>query len=1215
MRHLKLLPLALSGSLICLALAVNTPAQTDPPKNITSLFLHAWVPELGPLKVSANSDDAKLLEIAEHIRRGQFVPAENKIALLEKGRDDARTRFAARLFQLQLLRRRYAIIGGGRLFNGESQIDLVRQDQTIKDIFQNLDSLVKQMGVSEAQDANLAIAYNNALNNCIFENPPLIRLNRINYEFNREQLSASVGAPASDQLCVQTLSQINLNAQKGGLLDRVKQDLLDAMIRAAFAVANQDFASAKSIYESAAGLANRESLFHSEASFLLYRGDLEVAPYGDVTTLGYNLLAEEGVRMMLRFGEIPRLTITPPESQLAAAESWYKKADEIVRRVGYTNMSGALIVRQAHLARLRGDYPKASRLYSDAANAATDKTSRDATLAKVCAFVTEQIVSNDTSTRNHGNLLQEAIDSLAQNGDHGAVLSIAEIGNSVGTRLWYINRDVIRSSRILQQTISALDKNNHQRASADLLFTLSLVYMESGRSETSVQVAQDAILKLKAFVKKAETANAEFFRTNPQLGNDAVRVVGEKNRLAGFLSRLGTPLFKIYLEERTPFWRDQVEGIDREAETLAEEVATALPNLAGMFQQVRHSREASRKMAKFSDDVDTGFRSRLTCKGILEVYSALRPRAVELGDPINTSGLDITPRLNGAGLDLFAGRCNPELLVAPRAEIQKGDPVGSLRRALAAKGATQTMQTSMGVVAATRTVDTFFNLAANFESFELLVKWVDELDEVIKNNTELQTLTPLAQAYRATAMLGLNQPARARDILNSLISNNSLWAAQPVPFKIKIFDVLVEVETALGNADASLLAFERLRFEQEEWQGQKSGVRPVSRSSAELAMLERKAAAEGGLKEDDAKQLLKLRTEVESASQNNEKVPSLDSLRSAIARMPQGTTALIFHVGRRYITLWRVRANEAPKVMRLESPVDDVLRMVVQLERSLSTDEGNNDWEGLSEELYKRLIVPAGLTPGDSRLVFVVQGKLSLIPFEILGPDKKHLLLTDRPITYASRLTGERSSRPRSTARNATALVVGLSKDLENAESEATKIAELLGGTLLINQKASNENVRRSIGSARWIHFATHGQVNRTNPYLSYLKLFGNERIEAWQLFRDAPQAEVISLSACDTRQEPESLAAMSSMASSSNSLTAFAFAGGARWILASLWQADDKETEVLMTEFYRYQKVEKFDPPKALQMAKLKMITDGRHPYFYSQFILSSHDLSSLQR
>jgi CHAT domain-containing protein len=116
---------------------------------------------------------------------------------------------------------------------------------------------------------------------------------------------------------------------------------------------------------------------------------------------------------------------------------------------------------------------------------------------------------------------------------------------------------------------------------------------------------------------------------------------------------------------------------------------------------------------------------------------------------------------------------------------------------------------------------------------------------------------------------------------------------------------------------------------------------------------------------------------------------------------------------------------------------------------------------------------------------------------------------------------------------------------LLGAEDEAREVAKLLKTEALIGEAdATNAGVLERIHSARWIHFATHTVIDEANPDLSYLSLSGDQQIEAWQLFRDAPQAEMIVLSACDTKLEAFGLSRTGSDLDT-RSLTSFAFSGG----------------------------------------------------------------------
>jgi CHAT domain-containing protein len=288
------------------------------------------------------------------------------------------------------------------------------------------------------------------------------------------------------------------------------------------------------------------------------------------------------------------------------------------------------------------------------------------------------------------------------------------------------------------------------------------------------------------------------------------------------------------------------------------------------------------------------------------------------------------------------------------------------------------------------------------------------------------------------------------------------------------------------------------------------------------------------------------------------------------------------------------------------------MRLVFELEEKLASGKGNDGWQPLSRQLYQSLIEPAGPIEKGATLALIVQGPLATIPFEVLGLNSNEMLLVNHPIVYVNRLgRGDRLS-PDKAKTNQTALVVGLGQDLPNAEKEAARVAEVLGAKPLIGSQATIQRVSDLIRSARWVHFATHARVIKSNPYLSSLDLAGEDRIEAWKLFRDAPQAEVITLSACDTKREAQDLASLSALTGDTTSLTAFTYAGGARWILASLWKAEDESAEKIMVEFYRAQIKGGLSPWQALQKAKLSFMKDW-HPFLYAPFLLSARDLSSL--
>jgi len=76
----------------------------------------------------------------------------------------------------------------------------------------------------------------------------------------------------------------------------------------------------------------------------------------------------------------------------------------------------------------------------------------------------------------------------------------------------------------------------------------------------------------------------------------------------------------------------------------------------------------------------------------------------------------------------------------------------------------------------------------------------------------------------------------------------------------------------------------------------------------------------------------------------------------------------------------------------------------------------------------------------------------------------------------------------------------------------------------------------------------------------------------------------------------------------SSLELMGVALKTGARSVLASLWNVDDKATAKLMTGFYQQWQQNGFsNKAKALQRAQLELLktSEFKHPYYWASFVL----------
>src|SRR5437016_2351230 len=83
---------------------------SDTPVTMTALFVQAWLPELGELKVQTGSFDAGLIEVADLVLHGDFTTAEQKLDNLDQGASNNRARLLVLLWRRELEQRRCAYL-------------------------------------------------------------------------------------------------------------------------------------------------------------------------------------------------------------------------------------------------------------------------------------------------------------------------------------------------------------------------------------------------------------------------------------------------------------------------------------------------------------------------------------------------------------------------------------------------------------------------------------------------------------------------------------------------------------------------------------------------------------------------------------------------------------------------------------------------------------------------------------------------------------------------------------------------------------------------------------------------------------------------------------------------------------------------------------------------------------------------------------------------
>jgi CHAT domain-containing protein len=138
------------------------------------------------------------------------------------------------------------------------------------------------------------------------------------------------------------------------------------------------------------------------------------------------------------------------------------------------------------------------------------------------------------------------------------------------------------------------------------------------------------------------------------------------------------------------------------------------------------------------------------------------------------------------------------------------------------------------------------------------------------------------------------------------------------------------------------------------------------------------------------------------------------------------------------------------------------------------------------------------------------------------------------------------------------------------------------------------------LGRYRIVHFATHGLIDTEHPERSGIALSGGF-LEASEIYGLDLPADLVVLSACRTALgrnfRGEGLIG----------LTRAFQSAGARSVLVSLWEVEDRATAELMRRFYREMLVAGRPPAAALRAAQASLRGEPgwRSPYFWAGFVL----------
>ncbi len=385
--------------------------------------------------------------------------------------------------------------------------------------------------------------------------------------------------------------------------------------------------------------------------------------------------------------------------------------------------------------------------------------------------------------------------------------------------------------------------------------------------------------------------------------------------------------------------------------------------------------------------------------------------------------------------------------------------------------------------------------------------------------------------------------------------------------------------------------------------------------------------------------------------------PQVEALQFAL---PEQTAMVSYFTGDSVLYSF-VLTKEDFQVHR--SPIgEDFYEQQVGLRKSI-TNKLNADYVTLANNLYQTLF-PFTLDRQIESLIIIPDGTLNKLPFEALLTKRVNprgninfsrlpYLLGDYQINYALSATlyyqqeatmstldvageGLLAYAPVFAKPQEIGFFANEFRDPIAAIEEETSRTTILNGQYVSALPATADEVRAigqifqqkgqkvstylfenaneqqlkasNLQQSKYVHIATHGFINETQPDLSGLLMFpdsvGREDhiLYAGEVYNLNLSADLVVLSACET--------GLGKVASGEGLLglsRAFRYAG-ANNLIVSLWKVQDRATADLMADFYQnHLNGEGSGFATPLRQAKLDMIRSETfsHPYFWSAFVL----------
>jgi CHAT domain-containing protein/tetratricopeptide (TPR) repeat protein len=391
-------------------------------------------------------------------------------------------------------------------------------------------------------------------------------------------------------------------------------------------------------------------------------------------------------------------------------------------------------------------------------------------------------------------------------------------------------------------------------------------------------------------------------------------------------------------------------------------------------------------------------------------------------------------------------------------------------------------------------------------------------------------------------------------------------------------------------------------------------------------------------------------------------------LKDIQQQLDPNTVLLEYSLGDERSYLWVVAKHslktfELPKREQIQKAAQQVYQSLTarSVVKSLETPaqrqariaESDSQFQKAAADLSRMILAPAAAEFGNKRLVVVADGALQYVPFAVLSAHENRPLILDHELislpSASSFAVHRQNLENRKPAPKSVAVIadpvfsssdVRLKGSAPATKSSGTRIIEHTSGDasgqLTIprlpftrseadqilavaprqsSMKALGFRANRSIATSeelskyRYVHFATHGYLDTTRAGLSAIVLSMVDEqgkpqdgfLRTHDVYNLKLPAELVVLSACETGLGKDI------KGEGLEGLTRGFMYAGARRVVVSLWNVNDKATAALMQRLYTGMLRGNKTPAAALRAAQIEMLRtrQWQSPYFWAAFVM----------